>query len=476
MSRHHSLKFFIGFLSLLVLVLFLGASVRGVDEIFGDGFESGDTLAWSYDTTRPIRVLFVGNSYTSANNLSSIVAQLSQSPGAGRLIITDKVAPGGFTWELHSASAATLAKIDEGWDYVVLQDQSLQPIYSPTVLKSAAEVLDARIRAAGGQTVLFMTWPRAYHDLQTQHYYPLYYNNHGAHLDAEVTPVGRAWVQSLYENPALTLHAADNSHPAARGTYLTAAVFYATLNGQSPVGLTGGTLGLPEADREFLQSVAWATYVGSLSPTAPVQVHCRLSSTAVEDYFMTPGLTIGDHTGPFGAPDGATSFDGNGLVSVPYTPRVKPVEELTLSIFVYRDDWSTPTGSDEVMAANDNAFALYQNGAMIYGKVRTINSGAVVAPFDVTGLAAGWHHFAVTYDGTAVSLWHQGAVVASAAASGLLDHGPGAGMEYTSLTLASSGAFPGPGSAVSGFSGALADFRLYHHVLTAAEIGQLVVP
>ena len=73
-----------------------------------------------------------------------------------------------------------------------------------------------------------------------------------------VAPVGRAWERAL-RDPAMTLHDPDGSHPSPAGTYLAACVLYATLTGESPVGLDDGGLGLAPASIARLQQVAWDT-------------------------------------------------------------------------------------------------------------------------------------------------------------------------------------------------------------------------
>jgi hypothetical protein len=73
-----------------------------------------------------LRVLFLGNSYTSYNNLPQLVQSLSSS--AGKTLIIDSNMPGGMTVSGHVNDATTIAKISQGnWDYVVIQEQSQIP-------------------------------------------------------------------------------------------------------------------------------------------------------------------------------------------------------------------------------------------------------------------------------------------------------------------------------------------------------------
>jgi hypothetical protein len=73
-----------------------------------------------------LSVLFIGNSYTSYNNLPQLVQSLSTS--AGKTLNIDSSIPGGYLMSSHLNDATTFAKISQGnWDYVILQEQSQIP-------------------------------------------------------------------------------------------------------------------------------------------------------------------------------------------------------------------------------------------------------------------------------------------------------------------------------------------------------------
>jgi hypothetical protein len=88
-------------------------------------------LLLSAAMAQPLRVLFVGNSYTAYNNLASMVSQLALSKGD--TMEAYSVNPGGYTFQLHSTYAPTRALIDSmPWDFVVLQEQSQLPSFPPS--------------------------------------------------------------------------------------------------------------------------------------------------------------------------------------------------------------------------------------------------------------------------------------------------------------------------------------------------------
>jgi hypothetical protein len=80
---------------------------------------------------KPLKVLFIGNSYTGVNDLPSMVDALSEA-GGGRKIEAHRHLVGGCTLERHVKETGAIDKIRErNWDVVVLQEQSLRPV-SPT--------------------------------------------------------------------------------------------------------------------------------------------------------------------------------------------------------------------------------------------------------------------------------------------------------------------------------------------------------
>jgi hypothetical protein len=231
------------------------------------------------DTTR---VLFIGNSYTYVNDLPNTFRQLGQA--AGKVIIVDSNAPGGYTFNQHSTNATTLAKIAQGnWDYVVLQEQSQMPSFPPFQVESDvypfAQKLDSLIHAADSctKTIFYMTWGRKYGDASNcGNYAPLCtyegmqmrlrtsYMEMAQNNNAMVAPAGMAWRSSWYNDSTINLWSSDLSHPSLEGTYLTACTFYATLFKQNTLGLSY-TAGLNANTASFLQHIADSTVLDSLT-------------------------------------------------------------------------------------------------------------------------------------------------------------------------------------------------------------------
>ena len=226
-------------------------------------------------------MLWLGNSYTFRNDVPHLVSQLAAADG--RSLIYDVHAESSWTWELHSSSAETLAKIQSRqWDSVVLQEQSTRPAAEDQeVCRESVPYLDLlarQVREGGGDTVLqlYLTWARP-HGLDSecpQHPQFCTFNSMQdkltqsyldfacMHTPSRVAPVGEAFrlLHSDSSFPFLSLYEDNGSdhHASLKGSYLSAAVHYAVLFNTSVVGNTE-TAGLDIATVTKLQEAATTT-------------------------------------------------------------------------------------------------------------------------------------------------------------------------------------------------------------------------
>lgn len=207
---------------------------------------------------KPRKILFIGNSYTYYNDLDVVLKKLAASGKLPVKLQTARLVKGGATLQDHYTDPKTLAMIAKvKWDLIVLQEQSMRPVENPPAFFEYAIKLDAKIKEQGARPVFYMTWAR---QKKPEMIEPLdqAYTQMGRQLDAFVAPVGRAWAALLKANPDMNLYVEDGSHPNAYGTYLAACVFYTTLTGLSPVGLSNA--GLEEVTPQqalALQEAAW---------------------------------------------------------------------------------------------------------------------------------------------------------------------------------------------------------------------------
>src|SRR5436190_9520176 len=78
----------------------------------------------------PIRVLFVGNSYTGVNDLPGAVKALADADTTGPGLVVDSYTVGGAKLADHWNGGTAPDKIRDGdWDFVVLQEQSQTPLH-----------------------------------------------------------------------------------------------------------------------------------------------------------------------------------------------------------------------------------------------------------------------------------------------------------------------------------------------------------
>ena len=227
------------------------------------------------------RILFIGNSYTYVNNLPQLLRDLALS--SGDTIIFDSSAPGGYTFQNHCTNATTLSKIAQGnWDYVVLQEQSQKPSFSPQQVASEvlpfAKRLDSLVHVSNtcAQTIFYMTWGRIAGDASNCQFYPpvctyagmqqrltesylLMANNN----NAVVAPIGDAWKNVRAQYPNINLYSSDGSHPSIEGSYLAACVLYASIFKTTCVGLSFNS-SVSQSNAAILQQIASSTVLDSI--------------------------------------------------------------------------------------------------------------------------------------------------------------------------------------------------------------------
>jgi hypothetical protein len=202
-----------------------------------------------------VSILFVGNSHTTMHDLPGLIGAMIRHRHPGRSVDTHVVGV-GFLEDVGRDPRCREEIETRPWKYVVLQAQkeSKTGRYSYSQEEGIAI---AKLARARGATVLFYSeWglrdvpghgPRIEKVYQAM----------AAAAGAVVAPVGRAWDRALAARPDLELYAGDGNHQSALGAFLTAAVLYGRLTGDSPAALaTFPYAGAGAADRQFLAEVA----------------------------------------------------------------------------------------------------------------------------------------------------------------------------------------------------------------------------
>jgi hypothetical protein len=219
-----------------------------------------------------VSALFIGNSYSSANDLPRVVSQIADA--SGHRLDYDLAAVGGYRLKQHAADPRTIAKISaKPWDFVVLQEQSQVPAISSSAEKEKfltpfAKQLQSMIRQANpaARTVLFETWGKENGDRDfcpripevcdypgDQARITATYRQLAVDLPAEIAPVGEAWAEVRQTHPEIELYQSDGSHPSMLGTYLAACVFYAVFFGGRATDV--GSLALDPAQAKIIREI-----------------------------------------------------------------------------------------------------------------------------------------------------------------------------------------------------------------------------
>ena len=231
-----------------------------------DGPEATSTIGPNTSPEPPYNILFIGNSLTFWNNgLEHHLALLAGSANPPLVIRADAVVlPGAPLKTMWEETEAREVIAGGGYDVVILQ--GALPSSSVETFHEYTRKFVAKIRESEAEPVLFMTWPRGTLTMET---IAQAYGDIARELDVEMAPVGFAWQLALEERPDLILTVIDKVHPSIHGSYLAVNVIYATIFGESPVGLTylptetnklpSGTIRVTEDDAAFLQRIAWET-------------------------------------------------------------------------------------------------------------------------------------------------------------------------------------------------------------------------
>lgn len=183
-----------------------------------------------------IRVLFIGNSFTFYNG--GIDADLH---GLAPRTTVGSATKGGYSLTQHLADPDTMGTLKLGWSFVVLQDQSQNPVYNYGDYLTSATTFTTQIRSQQAIPMLLMTWARPDSKGVTTEAVRSATVRAGQRLGLTVIPAGVAFADSLSASPGVALNQYDG-HPSREGTYLAACTVYATIFGLSPVGnsYTGG--------------------------------------------------------------------------------------------------------------------------------------------------------------------------------------------------------------------------------------------
>lgn len=348
-------------------------------------------------------VLFIGNSYTSTNNLPNLFRQIALS--LGDTVNTTMQAPGGYTFANHLFDPATQNAISsQSWDYVVLQEQSLRGALptNETFSHIDATALNYDIQESSecAYPVFFMTWgyengysQSSWEYLELATYAGMQqalrdnYTQFALENEGYVSPVGWAWKQVRDTHPNIELYQADGSHPNVAGTYLAACVFYSTIFRQSCVG-SSFTSTVNPTDAAILQAVASATVLDSvdtwnLNEPGSTDAQPTSQSSDVSNVITFHHFGQGQHwwtcsngqTSTEAEPTFTVEWDGLYTYSHVYTDPCGHTDTYTGTFQVYTTGLEEPNADPPTVSALDQGLLTISGGS----------SGDLFEVFDVQG-------------------------------------------------------------------------------------------
>ena len=192
----------------------------------------------SNQARQPLRILFIGNSLTAANNLPDMVESLGRARGR-KTVETMAVTANNFGLEDHwTQGNARTAIARGGWSVVVLQQGPSALPESRVLLRAYAKRFADEARTAGARTALYMVWPSK---ARTQDFDSVSESYSLAAQDVEgvLLPAGDAWREAWRRDPSLALYGDDEFHPSRMGSYLAALAIWRGLSAQPVLGLPG---------------------------------------------------------------------------------------------------------------------------------------------------------------------------------------------------------------------------------------------
>ena len=229
----------------------------------------------------PKSVLFVGNSYLYYNDSlhnhfkSMADERYPQFNGSSNV---KSATIGGSRLKHHNVDRLTqpfaISSVKK-FDLVILQGGSGEGLSDKDrrAFSRVARQHIETLRSKNIEAALYMI--HAYTDLHESYNSDLIrviekmYTASGNINQTLVIPVGLAFERAYNEKPEIKLHKVDGTHPDLLGTYLAACTVFASVFGESPVGLNYNYNGLIKSeDRLFLQKIAESTvndYYGNIS-------------------------------------------------------------------------------------------------------------------------------------------------------------------------------------------------------------------
>ena len=190
-----------------------------------------------------MKVLFIGNSYTYYHDVDQKFKGFADAVGIP--VEVERITKGGYSFAHYldhenEYGARVAAALDVGgYDYVVLQEQSIRALTDPAGFYSGVRGLSKMIRKSDATPVLYSTWGRKTgHAVLAERGWTnesmtwglcAAYSAIGRELDVPVAFVGLAFFDIYTGQSGIELYNDDLTHPSNAGSYLAAATLFARI-------------------------------------------------------------------------------------------------------------------------------------------------------------------------------------------------------------------------------------------------------
>lgn len=203
-----------------------------------------------------LRILFIGNSLTSTNNLPGLVQALAQANG--RSMSQVAVTAPNFSLEEHwqTGIAAEIRRLRP--DVVVMQQGPSSLPASRAHLIHWAGLVAGVAREVGAVPTLYMVWP----DASRLFAFPDVAGSYAAAAEAvggDLLPAGGTWLKAWDLDASLGLYGPDGFHPSYLGTLAAAWTIYAVLFNVEPSDLPVLADGVTGEQRVLLRQAVAAS-------------------------------------------------------------------------------------------------------------------------------------------------------------------------------------------------------------------------
>ncbi|MCX6288590.1 MAG: hypothetical protein NTW92_02350 [Bacteroidetes bacterium] len=213
-------------------------------------------------TNSPLKLLFIGNSFTYRNGgIEKHIKLMADNTKKPINIQVDKATKGGATLKIHFGIDSVHEKIKNGNNDIVILQEDIPEYKEHSVAPffEYATLFEKEIALSKSKLVFFMAWPYERLNWISLDEIVAAHKSIAKQLNATVAPVGIALDRSLRIRPEMAMLGKDKEHESIHGTYLASCVIYATLFNKSLKGVSYWPEGITKQEARYLQALAWKT-------------------------------------------------------------------------------------------------------------------------------------------------------------------------------------------------------------------------